>query len=118
VPTRRAAAPALRDLLLCNRFVGFEFEFDDDGSTHKKEWRVTQIIDGVKLSHNWRYKGSAGSSDVSFELYKERSGTRIRLTHTGLASFPRDPHFAQKRFEDGWRHILGANLRNYFSAQS
>jgi uncharacterized protein YndB with AHSA1/START domain len=96
--------------------VGFDFEFEDDGSTYKKEWRVTQIVDGVKFSHSWKYKGYPGSSEVNFELFEEGSGTRLKLTHTGLASFPRDPHFARKRFEDGWRQLLGVNLKNHLAS--
>jgi uncharacterized protein YndB with AHSA1/START domain len=93
--------------------VGFDFEFDNDGSTYQKAWRVTQFIDGTKFSHSWSYKGYPGSSEVNFELFREGTGTRLRLTHTGLASFPDDPHFARNRFEDGWRQIIGVSLRNH-----
>ncbi|CAN5468378.1 hypothetical protein BH09PSE5_BH09PSE5_23070 [soil metagenome] len=98
--------------------VGFDFEFDDDGASFKKEWRVTQVVDGTKLSHSWSYVGHPGASEVNFELFKEGAGTRLRVTHTGLASFPPDPHFARKRFEDGWRQILGVNLENHLSVRS
>lgn len=93
--------------------VGFEFEFTDDGSNYQKEWRVTQVVDGKKLAHSWIYKGYPGSSEVTFELFEEGSETRLKLTHTGLASFPHDPHFARNRFEDGWHHIIGSNLKHY-----
>jgi len=93
--------------------VGFKFEFTDDGSNYKKEWRVTQVEEGRKLAHSWSYKDYPGSSEVTFELFEEGNKTRLKLTHTGLASFPRDPHFAQHRFEDGWKQIIGSNLKNY-----
>ena len=90
-----------------------DFKFINDGSTYQKEWRVTQVVDGEKLAHTWIYKGYPGSSEVTFELFAEGTKTRLRLTHSGLASFPHDPHFARERFEAGWQHILGDNLKLY-----
>jgi uncharacterized protein YndB with AHSA1/START domain len=93
--------------------VGFEFVFSTDGSPYQKEWRVTKVEDGRVLAHSWIYKGYPGSSEVTFELSKEEDKTRLKLTHTGLASFPHAPHFARSRFEDGWKQILGTNLKNH-----
>ena len=93
--------------------AGFKFEFTDDGSDYKKEWEVTQVEEGRKLAHSWIYKNYPGSSEVTFELFEEGNKTRLKLTHTGLASFPTDPHFARRRFEDGWNNILGNNLKNF-----
>jgi uncharacterized protein YndB with AHSA1/START domain len=95
--------------------VGFEFVFSNDGSPFQKEWRVTKVEDGRVLAHNWLYKGYPGSSEVTFELVKEGAKARLKLTHTGLASFPRDPHFARNRFEDGWKQLLGSNLKNHLA---
>jgi len=104
--------PQLRHV---NPDVGFGFEFADDGSAYQKEWRVTQVVEGAKFAHSWGYKGFPGLSEVIFELFSEGASTRLRVTHTGLDSFPDDPHFARKRFEDGWKQILGVKLREYFS---
>ncbi|WP_432712855.1 SRPBCC family protein [Pedobacter sp.] len=93
--------------------VGFEFVFSNDGSTYQKEWRVTKIEEGHLLAHSWIYKGYPGSSEVTFGLFEEGEKTKLKLTHTGLSSFPADPHFARKRFEDGWKQILGSNLKDH-----
>jgi uncharacterized protein YndB with AHSA1/START domain len=93
--------------------AGFQFVFSDDWSPYQKEWRVTKVEDGRRLAHSWIYKGYPGSSEVTFALLEEGDKTRLTLTHTGLDSFPKDPHFARKRFEDGWKQILVSNLKNY-----
>ena len=92
---------------------GYKFVFTDDGSDYQKEWVVTQVEDGRLLAHSWVYKGYPGSSEVIFELFEEGDKTRLKLKHTGLASFPNDPHFARQRFVDGWERILRSNLKNY-----
>jgi uncharacterized protein YndB with AHSA1/START domain len=93
--------------------VGFDFVFDNDGSPYQKAWRVTKLTEGRLLAHSWTYKGYPGSSEVSFELFEEGDKTLLRLTHTGLGSFPNDRHFARGRFEDGWKQILGINLKEH-----
>ncbi|MET3978222.1 uncharacterized protein YndB with AHSA1/START domain [Mucilaginibacter sp. UYP25] len=98
--------------------VSYKFDFTDDGSDYKKEWQVTKIDEGRKLGHSWIYKDYPGSSEVTFELFPVGNKTRLKLTHTGLASFPDDPHFARRRFEDGWKQIIGSNLKNYLKNQT
>jgi uncharacterized protein YndB with AHSA1/START domain len=93
--------------------VGFAFEFANDGSPYQKDWRVTQVVAGRKLAHSWAYKGYPGQSEVTFDVVAEGAQTRLTLTHTGLASFPPDPHFARQRFENGWQQLLGSSLKRY-----
>ncbi len=95
--------------------LGFEFEFV--GGSKEKQYvhlcRITEVIDGRKLSHTWSYKDYPGSSEVTFELFEEGGKTRLRLTHTGLESFPAERDFARHSFETGWTQIIGTNLKNY-----
>lgn len=95
--------------------VGFNMEFEDDGSLYKKQWQVTQVLSGKKWAHTWSYQGYPGTSEVMFELLEEGCKTRLRLTHYGLASFLGDPHFAKHRFEGGWKWILGNKLKHYLN---
>jgi uncharacterized protein YndB with AHSA1/START domain len=93
--------------------VGFYMKFSDDGSAYKKHWCVTAVVPGKKLAHSWSYEGYFGSSEVIFELFEAQNGTLFRITHTGLASFPNDPHFARARFEAGWKHIISDQFKHY-----
>ncbi|SFQ38095.1 SRPBCC family protein [Hymenobacter arizonensis] len=98
--------------------AGFRFAFAGDGSPYGKEWVVTNVVAGQKLAHTWAYKNYPGSSEVTFTLAEQGDNTRLTLTHTGLESFPDDPHFARRRFEDGWAQILGSNLKEYLKRNS
>jgi uncharacterized protein YndB with AHSA1/START domain len=98
--------------------VGFKFVFNNDGSSYQKEWIVTKVEEGRLFAHSWSYLGYPGNSEVQFELIREGESTRLILNHAGLNSFPSDPHFARIRFENGWKQILGSNLRNCLSKKA
>jgi len=91
--------------------VGYKFEFEDNSAEYQKEWIVTKVAEGRTLAHSWAYKGYPGSSEVIFNLSAEGSQTKLRVTQTGLESFPNHPHFRRERFESGWDNLLGQNLK-------
>jgi len=95
--------------------VGFEFTFY--GGTEEKQYlhicKITEVIPGKKLTHSWRYDGYSGDSFVTFELFAEGDKTRLKLTHTGLETFPPEPDFARSNFNMGWNHIIGKSLPEY-----
>ena len=91
--------------------VGFKFQFDDNSAEYQKEWIVTKVAEGKTLSHSWDYRGYPGSSEVTFDLFADETKTRLRVTQTGLESFPNDHHFKRERFEWGWDNLLGQNLK-------
>jgi uncharacterized protein YndB with AHSA1/START domain len=95
--------------------IGFEFTFSNDGSQYQKNWCVIKVEDGRMLAHSWTYIGYPGRSEVTFELFNQVGKTCVRLTHTGLDSFPAEAHFARHRFEEGWKQILGSNLKIHLS---
>ena len=91
--------------------IGYRFKFDDPHATFQKEWVVTDIIPGKTFTHTWAYKGYPGISEVRFDVSPDGNNSRLRVTQTGLESFPDDPHFKRNRFEAGWDNLLGKNLR-------
>lgn len=92
--------------------VGYKFQFDDDNLEYRKEWIVTKVVEGRTLAHSWAYKGYSGSSEVTFDLFADGNKTKLRVTQTGLESFPIHSHFKRERFEWGWDNLLGQNLRH------
>jgi uncharacterized protein YndB with AHSA1/START domain len=94
--------------------AAFTFEGGDENKTFVHLCRVTEIVPGQKLTHSWRYEGYEGESFVSFELFEEAIGTRLKLTHAGLETFPSDTtDFARSNFEAGWAHIIGTSLKEF-----
>jgi uncharacterized protein YndB with AHSA1/START domain len=94
---------------------GFEFTFpgQDKGKTFIHHCRVLEVIPEKKLSYTWAYAEYEGNSVVTFELFEEGDKTRIRLTHTGLETFPKLPSFSRENFTMGWTEIIGNMLKTY-----
>ena len=100
--------------------VGFEFRFD--GGSEEQQYhhicRITEVEPGRKLTHTWQYEGYPGESFVTFELFDEGNKTRLRLTHTGLETFPQNSKdFARESFSAGWTHIIGISLKEYLEKE-
>ncbi|HRE50380.1 MAG TPA: SRPBCC family protein [Flavitalea sp.] len=102
--------------------VGFEFEFY--GGTEDKKYlhkcRVVEAAPITRISYTWSYDGYTGQSLVTFQLFsEEKNRTRLKLTHSGLDTFPKDnPDLGQDNFNEGWNSILGQSLRNFVEKDS
>ena len=95
--------------------VGFQFEFvvEHEGTIYHHLCRVTEVIAQKKIAYTWRYKGEPGDSLVTIELFAEGDNTRLKLTHTGIETFPKIPAYARKNFEQGWTAIIGTELKQF-----
>jgi uncharacterized protein YndB with AHSA1/START domain len=91
--------------------IGFEFEFvvEHEGNTYHHLCKVTEVIPDKKIAYTWRYKGEPGDSLVTFELFDIGDKTRVKLTHTGIETFPKTPAYARKNFE---APLLARSLSN------
>lgn len=96
---------------------GFKFEFwgESDGRKFLHLCEVLEVDEPNKLSYSWQYESYPGYSVVTFELFKEtETRTRLRLTHSGIESFPQnDPDFAASSFQAGWNAIVGEMLPRF-----
>lgn len=95
--------------------VGFEFEFvvEHEGNSYHHLCRVTEVVPEKKIAYSWHYKGEQGHSLVTIELSEEGEMTRLRLTHSGIETFPKTPAYARKNFEAGWTAIIGSELKKF-----
>jgi uncharacterized protein YndB with AHSA1/START domain len=97
--------------------VGYEFSFygeTADGTKYLHLCTITESILHQKLSYTWRYQGHKGESLVTFELIQEGEKTLVRLTHSGLDSFPNDNKDLRKEnFDGGWEAIIRESLKHF-----
>jgi uncharacterized protein YndB with AHSA1/START domain len=95
--------------------IGFKFEFyagkDDVKYLHRCQ--VTEVIPHKKLAYTWRYEGHPGNSLVTIELFAEGKKTHLKLTHTGLETFPQTADFKRSNFVAGWNMLLGTHLKKF-----
>ena len=96
--------------------VGFEFHFW--GGTEERQYlhncRITEVVRGKKLCHTWSYEGIPGETILCFEIEPVEKGTKLKLTHSGIETFPQDnPDLNPENFDKGWTFILGTSLKNY-----
>ena len=102
--------------------VGFQFQFNGtskDGKPKLHLCQVTEVVPGKKLTYSWAYAGVTGISFVTWELFAEGEKTRLKLTHAGLDTFPKEnQNFARENFEGGWATILGTWLKEFVESAS
>jgi uncharacterized protein YndB with AHSA1/START domain len=102
---------------------GFKFQFfgGDEKEQYLHVCEVLIVEPPHKLSYSWTYPGhNTGYSVVTWELFEEgERKTRLKLTHEGLDSFPKDkPNFAVTSFTEGWNSILGDSLKKYVEEET
>jgi uncharacterized protein YndB with AHSA1/START domain len=96
------------------------FTVHNEGRDYVHAWKVTEVIPGKKIAYDWRYPGIPGESVVVWELSETADGTRLRLTHTGVETFPQDgdPAFLVESGRAGWNHFLGERLKAHLEGRT
>jgi len=100
--------------------VGFETQFNvhANGNDYLHIWKVTEVIPFKKIVYNWTYKDYAGDSYVTWELSTENNKTKLKLSHTGIETFPKDnPDFTRESCTGGWTFFLCERLKNYLDKE-
>src|SRR5438445_8821403 len=95
--------------------IGFEFEFvvEHEGNVYHHLCKVTEVIPQKKIAYTWRYKGEPGDSLVTFELFGDGDKTRLKLTHTGIETFPKTPGYARSHCKTSWTKLIASELRQF-----
>ena len=97
--------------------VGFEFQFlggNDQGIKYLHLCKIAEVVSGKKIAYSWKYNGFDGNSLVTFELFEDGSNTRLKLTHEGLETLPKNnPDFAINNFVEGWTYFISTSLKNF-----
>lgn len=104
------------DLKEFKAVVGFKFEFmagEEGGKQWKHLCEITEVVPERKLTYSWKYEGYGGNSFVMFELFEETNGTRLKLTHSGIDTFPDIPELAINNFEQGWNQVINVSLKEF-----
>ena len=95
-----------------------QFNVHANGNDYLHIWKVTEVIPLKKIVYRWTYKGIDGESFSIWELTPEVSGTKLKLTCTGLESFPQDnPDFTRESCTGGWKYFLCERLKNYLDRE-
>ena len=98
---------------------GFETRFTVslEGTDYVHLWRVTEAEPEQKLSYTFNYDGFDGDAVVTWELDQMANGTRVRVTHRGLHTFPQDRDaFHREACAGGWDYFLG-RLQSHVQAR-
>ena len=96
--------------------VGFETEFNvpSNDKDYLHIWKVTEVIPEESISYNWKFGGYSGESLVTFELSKADKMTKLKLTETGIESFPQDnPDFTRESWTEGWNYFICDRLKEF-----
>ena len=97
--------------------VGFNFKFPGNGQKGEDYLHlceITEIVPLRKLQYSWQYENLTGISIVTFELFPDGERTHLRLTHSGLESFPKNnANFSVDSFKGGWTMLIKESLRDF-----
>jgi uncharacterized protein YndB with AHSA1/START domain len=84
-----------------------KFTVTNEGRDYVHVWRVRESTPRERMTWDWTYEGVPGASVVVWELEETPQGTKLRLTHGGIHTFPEsDPSFTRESCQGGWEHFL------------
>lgn len=96
--------------------VGFITQFNVDAGERvfMHLWKITEVVLFEKLVCQWEYEGYEGVAVVSYELFEENEGCKIRVRASGIETFPDDiPEFRRESCKGGWKYFINQRLKEY-----
>ena len=96
--------------------VGFatQFSVQSQNRSFLHIWKLTEVVPLKKIIYNWKYGGYSGDSFVMFELFEQQNRTKLRLTHEGIESFPKNiPEFSRESCTGGWNYFIRNSLKKF-----
>lgn len=101
--------------------VGFETQFNihHEGTDYLHLWKILEVVPQSRIVYDWRYEGLPGETTVTWELSEAEEGTTLKLTHSGLDSFPDDDRaFTRESTQAGWDYFVRDSLKAYLEGGS
>jgi len=95
---------------------GFETQFNvrAENVDYLHLWTVKEVVPRKRIVYEWRYGGVPGNSTVTWELSETPEGTKLKLTHEGIETFPQDnPVFSRESAQKGWDYFIRESLKKY-----
>jgi len=100
--------------------VGFETQVNvrSNDIDYLHLWNVTEVVPEKKITYGWKYRDYPGDSFVMFELSSANNQTNLKLTHTGIESFPQDnPDFSRESCNEGWNFLIHKRLKEFIDKE-
>jgi len=96
--------------------IGFETQFsvqsNDRNFLHM--WKVTEVQPLKMIKYSWTFEGYPGKSTVTFELLKQDTLTKLKLTVDILENFPEDiSEFTRESCIAGWKYFITNRLKDF-----
>ena len=98
--------------------VGFQTQFHVDTGERSflHCWKILEVIPQQRIVYDWRYANYPGVGTVTFSLFENGSGSRLRVTTEGLSTFPAAiPEFSRESCLAGWKFFVQQRLKAYLS---
>lgn len=102
-----------------NAEAGFQTQFDVQAGEQnfRHLWKITEAVAEERIVYDWRYEEFPGVGKVTFEVFEEGNGSRLRVTCQGVETFPQEiPEFSRESCEEGWEYFVQGNLKSYLES--
>lgn len=97
---------------------GFKTRFvvENEGRVFPHLWEIIEVINGEKITIDWKYEGYGGSSIVTFRIEKKESGCILEVEHVNTSPYDTTiPEFTRESCQSGWDYFIKERLVKYIN---